>query len=568
MSKFITRLYSSHVSSRLAALRGVMNNLDAVLVPSEDAHQSEYTAECDNRRAWLSGFTGSAGCAIVTKKSAALFTDGRYFVQAANELDETEWTLMKQGLPGVPSWQEYLKQLPPGSTIGVDPTMISVGQVQELEKELKNSRLVYTDNLVDRIRTERPHRPSNEIKIHPLQYAGQSVESKLKTLVKQLNGKSTVISRLDEIAWLLNLRGSDIHTSPVFFSYCFVTPTTTTLYLQCSKKLSEKVQAQLKKSKIVIKPYDTITQDLSSFSSAFSIDPEGTNMSIIEALKSSEIHYEPSPIQLSKAIKNEAEMKGMIDCHQRDAVALCKHFAWLSNHLEQGDTIREYEAVEHLESMRQLDSLYVGPSFDTIAASGANGAIVHYSQASDIIDPQQIYLCDSGGHYLNGTTDVTRTWLFKGQPSLFQKRAFTRVLQSHITLDQTVFPQGTTGYQLNSIARQPLWKEGLDFRHGVGHGVPLQVGMIVTNEPGYYKDLEFGIRIENVLRVCTSAHQSYLGFDHLTFVPLGVKLIESELLDTQEKDWVNNYHAKCRDLLGNTLDTKTLSWLEKETAPL
>lgn len=159
----------------------------------------------------------------------------------------------------------------------------------------------------------------------------------------------------------------------------------------------------------------------------------------------SEIHYEPSPIQLSKAIKNEAEMKGMIDCHQRDAVALCKHFAWLSNHLEQGDTIREYEAVEHLESMRQLDSLYVGPSFDTIAASGANGAIVHYSQASDIIDPQQIYLCDSGGHYLNGTTDVTRTWLFKGQPSLFQKRAFTRVLQSHITLDQTVFPQGTTG---------------------------------------------------------------------------------------------------------------------------
>lgn len=215
-----------------------------------------------------------------------MFTDGRYFVQAANELDETEWTLMKQGLPGVPSWQEYLKQLPPGSTIGVDPTMISVGQVQELEKELKNSRLVYTDNLVDRIRTERPHRPSNEIKIHPLQYAGQSVESKLKTLVKQLNGKSTVISRLDEIAWLLNLRGSDIHTSPVFFSYCFVTPTTTTLYLQCSKKLSEKVQAQLKKSKIVIKPYDTITQDLSSFSSAFSIDPEGTNMSIIEALKS------------------------------------------------------------------------------------------------------------------------------------------------------------------------------------------------------------------------------------------------------------------------------------------
>ncbi|CAO3703031.1 unnamed protein product [Rhizopus stolonifer] len=497
---------------------------------------------------------------------------------------------MKQGLPGVPNWQEYLKQLPSGSAIGVDPTMISVSQVQELEKELKNSRLVYTDNLVDRIRTERPPRPSNEIKVHPLQYAGQSVESKLKTLVKQLNGKSTVISRLDEIAWLLNLRGSDIHTSPVFFSYCLVTPITTTLYFQFPEKLSEKVQAQLKKSKIVLKPYDAITQDLSSFSSAFSVDPEGTNMSIIEALKSNEIHYEPSPIQLSKAIKNEAEMKGMIDCHQRDAVALCKHFAWLSNHLEQGDTIREYEAVEHLESMRQLDSLYVGPSFDTIAASGANGAIVHYSQASDIIDPQQIYLCDSGGHYLNGTTDVTRTWLFKGQPSLFQKRAFTRVLQSHITLDQTVFPQGTTGYQLNSIARQPLWKEGLDFRHGVGHGVgaylnvhegphgigsrmsynqvPLQVGMIVTNEPGYYKDLEFGIRIENVLRVCTSAHQSYLGFDHLTFVPLGVKLIESELLDKQEKDWVNKYHAKCRDLLGNTLDTKTLSWLEKETAPL
>ncbi|CEP17829.1 hypothetical protein [Parasitella parasitica] len=535
------RSYSSSLQSdagsKLAALRASMNNLDALIVPSEDAHQSEYTANCDDRRAWLSGFTGSAGCAIVTKKDASLFTDGRYFLQASKELDQRHWTLMKQGIPGVPTWQEYLKSLPPKSFIGIDPSVITFDEAKRLESELSatGSTLVYlSKNPVDRIRSsDRPPRPCEPVKVHPIQFAGKSVKSKLTELRRSSQGNNIIVSALDEIAWLLNLRGSDIHCSPVFFSYVVVTPQKATLYLQPSAVLSNQVMSHLEEAGVQLASYDQVLPDLSSLNQPFLIDPSTTNMSICEAIGKENIVAKqgPSFLSMAKAIKNESELNGLRNCHKRDAVALCKHFSWLSEALTiHKQTVREAEAADHLASMRRLDPMYVGPSFDTIAATGPNGAIIHYqpdSKNSAIINPRRIYLCDSGAQYIDGTTDVTRTYMFDGEPTEFQKRAFTRVLQCHIAVDQAVFPQGTTGYQLDAIARLPLWKEGLNFRHGVGHGVgaylnvhegphgigsrasyntvPLQPGMVVTNEPGYYEDGQFGIRIENVLAVCRAS---------------------------------------------------------------
>ncbi|RCH93560.1 hypothetical protein CU097_005660 [Rhizopus azygosporus] len=596
------RLYSTTLNARskLSALRAAMSQLDAIIIPSEDAHQSEYTAQCDNRREWLSDFTGSAGCAVVTQSEALLFTDGRYFLQANKQLDSTQWKLMKQGIPGVPSWQDYVtKHLPVHASVGIDPSVINVAQAKQLEDNLaaRGSRLIYTEtNLVDQVRERVPERPHESIKRHPLEYAGKSARDKLQELRQALKGKCSVLSRLDEIAWLFNLRGSDIHCCPVFFSYCLITPDKAFLYVQ-KDVMEDKIRTELEQLGIEIRKYDDIVSDLLTFDhTMFSIDPDGTNMSILQALNrnSNQIDLEPSPVQLLKAIKNPAELKGLRDCHKWDAIALCRHFAWLSEKISKQEQVWEIEAAEHLNDMRRCHPLYVGPSFDTIAASGPNGAIIHYSptrQDCSKIDPFELYLCDSGGHYLNGTTDVTRTYLFSGEPSLFQKRAFIRVLQAHIAIDQAIFPEGVTGYQLDSVARQPLWKDGLDFRHGVGHGVgaylnvhegphgigsrkaydqvPLQAGMIVTNEPGYYKDRQFGIRIENVLHVQKSRFEHFLGFEHLTFLPLGSKMMDSQLLNSEEIDWINRYHSDCRNNIEPFLgDSKALAWLEKETEPI
>ncbi|KAI8997669.1 peptidase M24, structural domain-containing protein [Pilobolus umbonatus] len=612
-SKYSLRQYvtmNESAASKLKLLRGMMNNIDALVVTSEDAHQSEYTAECDNRRTWLSGFTGSAGLAVVTKENAALFTDGRYFLQASNELDSSVWTLMKQGTSGVPSWQEYLAQSCPHSRIGIDPSTISAGNAANLEKTLLSvgSSLVYTeDNVIDKIRTDRPSRPAHSIKVHPLEYAGKSVAEKMKDLRDVLSGRNMIISSLDEIAWLLNLRGSDIYCSPVFFSYCIVTSSSTILYIQpeATNSFSPEVRSHLKEADIEIRDYDTMLRDVPHIEGRFLVDNHTTNMSIIQAVGKDRIDYQQghSPVVMAKSIKNTAELNGMRDCHMRDAVALCKHFAWLENKLVvDKQPVREYEAAKHLESMRQLDDYYVGLSFDTISATGPNGAIIHYKpdvENSSLINPHHLYLCDSGAQYRHGTTDVTRTYLFQDEPTELQKRAFTRVLQAHIAIDSTLFPEGTTGkissYQLDSIARQPLWRDGLDFRHGVGHGVgaylnvhegpqgigsrptyqdiALQSGMVVTNEPGYYEEGEFGIRIENVLIVDESltadrlGHKQMLGFEHITFVPIGRKLIENSLLNESDTLWINEYHNECRRLLEPLLegDSQTLAWIERET---
>ncbi|KAI8376680.1 hypothetical protein EDC96DRAFT_551369 [Choanephora cucurbitarum] len=602
-------------TERLKALRALFNTeqqkIDAFLVPSEDAHQSEYGAECFARRQWISGFSGSAGFAVVSQKEAALFTDGRYFLQAADQLD-TNWILMKQGLPGVPSWQDYLvHSLPSGSRIGLDATLTSIEDAQYLRSSLStvNSELVpVKQNLVDLAwGKERPLAPSDKIFVHPVEFAGESHHDKLdklRTYLREKKQYGVIVSALDEIAWLFNLRGSDVDCNPVFYAYAIITQTEATLYIR-PEKLTEEVHQHLKG--IQLRDYDQIFEDLRQSrevilaSEQKMILDSSTSWAIEEAIGQASVAIEErSYISDAKAIKNERELRGMRECHVRDGAALVHYFAWLEKNLKAGQVLDEVEAADYLEKCRASQPHYVGLSFPTISSTGSNGAIIHYEPERghcQQIDPDQIYLCDSGAQYKDGTTDVTRTYHF-GTPTAFEKQCFTAVLQGHIALDTAVFPKGTSGYLLDPFARMPLWKQGLDYRHGTGHGVgsflnvhegphginlrvhynsiPLASGMTVTNEPGYYEDGQFGIRIENVLLVRKAAtehnfgQRGYLGFEHVTLVPIGLNLIEESLLSPTEKKWINEYHAECYNRLSPLIasDPDAIAWLKKETRPL
>nr|CAG8643857.1 6465_t:CDS:10 [Entrophospora candida] len=594
-------------TDRLAKLRALFKeekyNLAAYVIPSEDAHQSEYTASRDARRAFISGFTGSAGLAVVTTDSAAMFTDGRYFLQAGQQMD-SNWTLMKQGLPDVPTWQEYLTQnIPKGSRIGIDPQLISTSDAKSLNESLGRigSKMAYIDdNLVDLVwGDDRPPFPKNPVTVLPLKYAGCSRNEKIENLREELskgNYHGFVISALDEIAWLFNLRGSDVLYNPIFFAYSLVTKNDIILYIE-DYKLTQEVKEELSKSDIKFKPYNAIFEGLKSLQVNLKNDNQKLLISnrasyaLTIAIGEENVEEARSPVTDAKAIKNEVELEGMRKCHLRDAAALINYFAWLEEQLNAGAVLNEVDGA---------DQDFVGLSFDTISSSGPNGAIIHYKPEPEtcaIIDPKLLYLCDSGGQYKNGTTDVTRTIHF-GKPTEQEKRAFTRVLQGHIAIDQAVFPKGTTGYLLDVLARTSLWKDGLDYRHGTGHGVgcylnvhegphgigtriafndaPLQVGMTVTDEPGYYEDGKFGIRIENVLLVRQAetpnnfGDRGYFGFEHITLVPIQTKLIDTTLLSPSEHKWINDYHNDCLEKVKPFLEPGSLGlkWLERECAAI
>ncbi|KAI8971587.1 peptidase M24, structural domain-containing protein [Mycotypha africana] len=608
---------------RLQALRALFQSgnqkIDAFLIPSEDAHQSEYTAACDLRRQWISGFNGSAGFAIVSQSEAVLFTDGRYFLQASEQLDEN-WTLMKQGLPGVPTWQEYLvTRLPKGSRIGLDATLTTVADARELKERLDTvqSELVPVEkNLVDMAwGSDRPSPPLDRVMIHPMEFAGKKDTKKRKSYQEKLlevrayleeqKQYGVIISALDEIAWLFNLRGSDVDCNPVFYAYAIVTRKDAYLYIHPDKLTSE-VRQYLEG--VCSRPYDVIFDDLKQqFRQELTLAPEqkmiidgNTSLAIEEAVGAENVVDERSYINDAKAIKNSTELKGMRDCHIRDGAALVQYFAWLEKQLQAGHQLTEVEAADHLEKLRAAQQDYVGLSFPTISSTGPNGAIIHYEperETCKIIDPHQIYLCDSGAQYKDGTTDVTRTFHF-GTPTDYEKTCFTAVLQGHIALDRAVFPCGTTGYLLDPFARMPLWKLGLDYRHGTGHGVgsylnvhegphgigvrapynntALKAGMTVSNEPGYYEDGKFGIRIENVLLICDANtphnfnERGYLKFEHVTMAPIGLNLIDKDALSPAEKKWLNDYHAECYEKLSPLVshDADAIAWLKRETQPI
>ncbi|OLN81514.1 putative Xaa-Pro aminopeptidase P [Colletotrichum chlorophyti] len=607
-------------TGRLSRLRELMKEykIDIYVIPSEDSHASEYIAGCDARREYISGFSGSAGCAVVTLDKAALATDGRYFNQAAKQLDQN-WLLLKQGLQDVPTWQEWsAEQSAGGKVVGVDPKLITGATAKKLAEKVKRSGgsdlAPLDENLVDLVWAgDRPPRPQEPVKVLSENFSGKDVKTKLKELRQELhkkNSRAFVVSMLDEIAWLFNLRGNDIPYNPVFFSYAIITPDLATLYVDESK-VGEETRAYLTGNDVTIKPYDAIFDAISALRSSDEAKAHSSKSFIIStkaswALKRSlggegQVDEVRSPIGDAKAVKNKTEMAGMRACHIRDGAALIEYFAWLEDQLVAKKTkLDEVQAADKLEQLRAKQKDYVGLSFDTISSTGANAAVIHYKPergACSIIDPTAIYLCDSGAQYLDGTTDTTRTLHF-GQPTEAEKLAYTLVLKGNIALDTAIFPKGTTGFALDCLARQHLWKEGLDYRHGTGHGVgsflnvhegPIGIGTrvqfaevalapgnVVSIEPGFYEDGSYGIRIENVAMVTevktkfSFGDKPYLGFEHVTMVPYCQNLIDPSLLTAEETAWLNAHNAdifdKTKDYFRN--DPLTLAWLTRETQPL
>ncbi|KAH3686570.1 hypothetical protein WICPIJ_002451 [Wickerhamomyces pijperi] len=629
-----------NTTKRLESLRYLMKDSDIAvyIIPSEDEHNSEYVSLADQRRSFISGFTGSAGIAIITRDllnfnetpegKSALSTDGRYFNQAGQELDYN-WLLLKQGAAGEPTWQEWAineaieQSLGIGKLvkIGIDPKVISYKAVQsfqatinrKIEESGSNAKVelvAIKENLVDKIWDEfepMPVRPANDLIKLDLPFSGEDFQAKLGKLTAQLKkdhqSSTILVSALDEIAWFLNLRGSDIEYNPVFFSYLIVSETEIKLFV--NNPISEEISKYLKENNITVHKYEEIWSELSSTATVLKQNtesiaiPETASWEIVRTLNYCKFKQIHSPIDFLKAIKNETEIKNMETAHLRDGIALSKYFSWLEHTLiKEENLIDEYSAALKLIAIRKELPNYQGNSFETISSTGANAAVIHYSppqEDSAMIDPSKIYLCDSGSQFLEGTTDITRTLHFT-TPSQEEIDNYTLVLKGNLAVEQLIFPEGTNGYMIDVLARQFLWKKGLDYRHGTGHGVgsflnvhegpigisfrqnliqyPLQRGNIITNEPGYYEDGKYGIRIENDMLVEETSlkfgESKFLKFRNLTLVPYNKNLINVKLLSDEEKKIVNEYHANIWKLVGKELDVDSVAhkWLKRETSPL
>ena len=547
-------------------------------------------------------------------------TDGRYFNQAGKQLD-SNWTLLKQGLQDVPTWQEWtLENVAGGKTVGVDPTTITAPEGRKLAEKIKKKGgkdlVGVARNLVDEVwGKDKPARPNEPVKVLGQEFSGKKFQDKIEELRKELEKKKTagfVVSMLDEIAWLFNLRGNDIPYNPVFFSYAVITPTTLTLYID-EHKLADTAKNHLEG--VTIRPYDAIFTDIASLASESSASSNGTSSepkrkyfistkaswALSQSLGGEEnVDEVRSPVGDSKAIKNPTELQGMRECHIRDGAALSEYFAWLEDQLvTQKASLDEVQGADKLEEIRSRHKNFVGLSFDTISSTGPNAAVIHYKPEPgncSTIEPSKIYLCDSGAQYLDGTTDTTRTLHF-GKPTAMEKEAYTLVLKGNIALELAVFPKGTSGFALDTLARQFLWAQGLEYRHGTGHGVgsylnvhegpigigtriqysevPLSVGNVISNEPGYYEDGNFGIRIENIIMVKEKptrfkyGDKPYLGFEHVTMVPMCRKLVDVGLLTDTERQYLDAYHREVLDKTQGYFDKdeKTRDWLERECAP-
>lgn len=590
--------------------------LSAYIVPSCDSHQSEYLADCDKRRQFISGFTGSTGTAIITNSKAALWTDGRYFLQAEKEL-EADWILMKDGEPNVPTFGEWLNvELPKGSKVGIDPFLVPEDTWGSLSKKLEsggNLLVPSRQNLVDLAWVDRPPRPTNPIFNLSLKLTGISWHEKVRGIhaeMKKKDVKVLVVTALDEIAWLLNLRGSDIEYNPVFFAYVVLTMETLYFFVD-GAKLSQSVKDHLKETvenfvfKVKICAYDEVESVLKALAVAegnkFWISSTSSH-ALVSLIDKTKLVTDESPVKETKAVKNSTEVENMKEAHIKDAVALCEYFSWLEEKVSNNEDVTEVSGAKKLQEFRKEQADYVSDSFETISAYAANGAVIHYRPSDETdkrIGDSDLYLCDSGAQYSDGTTDVTRTMHF-GNPTAYEKECFTRVLKGHISLCNVIFPTGTKGHLLDAFARTSLWEVGLDYLHGTGHGVGaflnvhegpigismrcrkedsgIEENMILTDEPGYYENGKFGIRIENVVLVTKAKTQysfnnkSSLRFEPITLVPIQSKMILTEMLTAAEISWLNSYHSTCRNVVGKFLESqnrkKALEWLIKETEPI
>uniref|UniRef100_A0A7N6AKU4 Xaa-Pro aminopeptidase 1 n=1 Tax=Anabas testudineus TaxID=64144 RepID=A0A7N6AKU4_ANATE len=598
----------------LRQLRQAMRNckyfsepIQAYIIPSGDAHQSEYIAPCDCRREYISGFNGSAGTAIVTEQHAAMWTDGRYFLQANQQMDNN-WTLMKMGLKETPSQEDWLiSVLPENSKVGVDPWIIAADQWKNMSKALISAGhclVAVQHNLIDVVWPDRPERPSTQLRTLGLEYTGTSWQDKVTMLRAKMTERKIgwfVATALDEIAWLFNLRGADIEYNPVFFAYAIVGMNTIRLFVDL-KRLSHPVLRDHLQLDAPIKPelsiqtfpYESVYTELQAICAALGpkdkvwiCDKASCALTqVIPKAHRTPIPY--TPLCLAKAVKNATEIQGMKMAHIKDAVALCELFAWLEKEV--------FSLIQKRKEYRNTKD-FVGLSFPTISSVGPNGAIIHYRplpETNRTLTLNEVYLIDSGAQYVDGTTDVTRTVHF-GTPTAFEKECFTYVLKGHIAVSAAVFPNGTKGHLLDSFARAALWESGLDYLHGTGHGVgcflnvhegpcgisyktfadePLEAGMIVSD--GMCKVSQF---ITHYACICIFVKSKNiwpdvgsLTFEPLTLVPIQVKMMNTELLTKKERDWVNDYHRKCREVVGAELERQgrkeALEWLIRETQPI
>jgi len=591
------------INERVERLRSWMkeNGISAFVFPSSDPHNSEYVADHWKSREWISGFSGSAGTAVVTLEHAALWTDSRYFIAAEKELKGTDFQLMKLRVEGTPSVSEWLvRELSnyQKAVVGVDGNVNSFIEVSSMERELasKGNITVRTDaDPMAELWTDRPVIPDNKVSLHPLEYSGESTSSKISRIRKQLadsGADGLLVTALDEIAWVLNLRGSDVHCNPVFVSYLLISPEKVVLYIN-NVKLSAEIKAYLDLEQIEVEAYEAVVDGLRSYESkSLLVDMSSTNYSLATAVPTEKLCEGVSPIASMKAIKNEAEQEGFRAAMLRDGVAVVKFLAWLKPAVEAGGQT-EISLDERLTALRAEQPKFKGISFDTIVGYEEHGAIVHYEATpeTDIpVEPHGLVLIDSGAQYLDGTTDITRT-IALGEITEEQRRVYTLVLKGHIQLDMCRFPAGACGSQLDAIARVPMWREGYNYMHGTGHGVgsylnvhegphqirmewrpaPLQAGMTVTNEPGIYLEGKFGVRIENTLLIVpaeTTPFGDFLKFETLTLAPIDTTPIVFEMLSEEEHEWLNNYHHRVYESLKPYLTAVEQEWLRKATLPI
>lgn len=593
------------VVDRIFRLREKMQQekVSAYIVPSTDAHQSEYLPACWQRRAWISGFNGSAGDVVITSDKGGLWTDGRYYAQAKGQLSGSGIDLFKAGEKETLDIPGFLAEnLAEGGTIGVDPKTFSTSQMESLMKDIEQAGLKIKqieENLIDSIWTDQPDLPDTPIRVHTIKFAGETVEDKLSRLRSSMEKKNCdihVITMLDAIAWLFNLRGKDVEFNPLFIAYAIISKHGAQLFVK-EEKVTDEVRQHLGKF-VEVHDYSLFKQRLAEWNKGNIkawIDKSTTNFWVTSSLQKCTIYDAASPVILFKATKNESELKGFFDCHVRDGVAMVNYLHWLEGAVGKGG-ITEKISAEKLESFRLEQDMYQGPSFRTISSYKIHGAIIHYSVTDESDIPLQakgIYLIDSGGQYLDGTTDITRT-VTLGNPTDAEKENFTRVLMGHINLMLTSFPKGTTGPALDTITRLPLWEAGLNFNHGTGHGVgsylgvhegpqsinpakahgiPMEIGMICSNEPGYYKDKEYGIRIENLVTVVRDFEKSndefeFYKFENATLCPIDICLIEKSIMFTKQINWLNEYHKRVYDKLSSLVNEEVKTWLYNVTQPI
>ena len=592
-----------NIPERISALREVMRreSIDAFIFPSTDPHNGEYVPDHWKCREWISGFNGSAGTAVVTLNEAALWTDSRYFIAAAEQLEGTGFVLMKDGLEDTPSISKWLGRklsFNGGNCVGVDGMVMSANDTGNLISELRKEGGITVRTNFDplaEIWGDRPEIPLNPIEIQPLEYAGESAESKLERIRQAIRARHVcgiLVSTLDDIAWTLNLRGTDVHCNPVFVSYLLLNEDATTLFVS-SKKLTKEVSDYLASINVKVEPYENVRKALKEYKAYNIIMDKATTCHTLYNDVRAKVEDCESPIPAMKAIKNETEVKGFREAMKRDGVALVKFLRWLKPAVEKGGET-ELSISHKLTSLRAEQPLFRDISFDTISAYQEHGAIVHYEPTTETdapVRPEGFLLLDSGAQYQDATTDITRT-IPLGKLTDEQRKVYTLVLKGNIQLALLKFPDGASGTQLDALARMDMWREGMNYLHGTGHGVgsylnvhegphqirmqwkpcPLRANMIVTDEPGLYLEGRFGVRIENTMIILPYKETEFgrfLQMESLTLCPIDTEPIIPDMMRPEETEWLNNYHKRVYDELSPLLeDEEDREWLKTETRPL